>query len=169
MEQELLKQINNKERELNNLNSQYEEVLKTKEDKILKTAGFDKVIYLLNCEFESSSQRTPQYLKAHRIFKREFKKILKPICKEIEISKPNHFDISGFFKLNDNRIYYFSIGDLRWDKIFLIRIAKDFKDYTGGSNNFLSLENGFIENLLNKLESWKSFDKVEPKLIEVEI
>ncbi len=160
-EQELINQISNKERELNNLNSQYEEIQQNKEKAILKTDGFDKVIYLLNCEFESSSQRTPQYLKAHRTFKREFTKILKPLCKEIEISKPNHFDITGFFKLNDNRIYYFSIGDLRSDKVFLIRIAKDFKDYTGGSNNFLSLDENFIKNILSKLKDWKDFDKIE--------
>jgi len=137
-----------------------EDLEQKEEDKILITDGFDKVIYLLNCEFESSSQRTPEYLRAHRTFKREFSKILKPICKEILISKPNHFDISGFFKLNDDRIYYFSIGDLRNDKTFLIRIAKDFKDYTGGSNNFLSLDESFINNLLRKLDDWKSFDKV---------
>ena len=160
MEQELLNKINEKERELNNLNSQYEEVIKEKENKILKTSGFDKVIYLLNCEFESSSGRTEQYSKAHRIFKKEFTAILKPICKEILISKPNPFDITGFFKLNDDRIYWFSIGDLRWDKVFLIRTAKDFKDYTGGSNNFLSLNNNFIDNLLKKLEDWKNFDKI---------
>ena len=78
-EQELIQQISIKERELLNLNSQLEDLNKKEEDKILKTDGFDKVIYLLNCEFESSSQRTPEYLKAHRTFKREFSKILKPI------------------------------------------------------------------------------------------
>ena len=160
-ENEIIKQISEKERELLNLNSQLEDLKQKEEDKILKTDGFDKVIYLLNCEFESSSQRTPEYLKAHRTFKREFSKILKPICKEILINKPNHFDIGGFFKLNDDRVYYFSIGDLRWDKTFFIRIAKDFKDYTGGSNNFLSLDKSFINNLLNKLEQWKDFDKPE--------
>ena len=160
MKNELINAINEKENELLNLNCELDDLNQKEEETILKTSGFDKVIYLLNCEFESSSQRTPQYLKAHRIFKKEFTKILKPICDKIEISKPNHFDISGFFKLNDGRTYYFSIGDLRWDKIFLIRIAKDFKDYTGGSNNFLSLDNNFIEKLLRKLDYWKNFDKV---------
>ena len=160
MEQGLINKINNRTRELNNLNSQLEDLKQKKEDKILKTSGFDKVIYLLNSEFESSSQRTPEYLRVHRIFKKEFTTILKPICEEILISKPNHFDISGFFKLNDDRIYYFSISDLRWDKTFLIRTARDFKDYSGGSNNFINLDNNFIENLLNKLDNWKNFDKI---------
>ena len=83
-----------------------------------KNAGFKKVIDILNANFESSCSRTPQYLAAHATFKREFTKILKPICSEILIHKPNHFDISGFFKLNAGRIYYFSIGDLRMDKVF---------------------------------------------------
>jgi len=160
-QQQLLKQINEKERELNNLNSKLDDLKAKEKADILKGKGFDKVIWLLNQEFESSSQRTPEYLEAHRTFKREFTKILKPICKTILIDKPNHFDIDGFFELNDNRIYWFSIGDLRWDKIFLIRTAKDFKDYTGGSNNYLTLDNNFIENLLNKLNRWKDFDKIE--------
>jgi len=151
--------------DLINRNKQIDELkrkgLKQNEkEKVLKTNGFNKVIYLLNCDFESSSQRTTQYLEFHRTFKREFKKVLNPICNKIEISKPNHFDVSGFFQLKDNRIYYFSISDLRWNKTFLIRIAKDFKDYTGGSNNFINLDNNFIENLLNKLDNWKNFDKI---------
>ena len=161
MEQELLQKISEKERELNNLNSELEDLREKAKAEIMKGKGFDKVIWLLNQEFESSSQRTPQYLEAHRTFKREFSKILNPICKKIEISKPNHFDITGFFQLEDDRIYYFSVGDLRWDKVFLIRIAKDFKDYTGGSNNFLTLDNNFIDNLLKSLDRWKNYDRVK--------
>ena len=137
---------------MGNLNSQYEEIKEQEKKEVLKTKGFKKVLYLLNQEFESSSARTPQYLKFHRTFKREFKALLKPYTKEIEIGKPNHFDISGFFKLNDDRIYYFSLSDLRWSKdSLLIRTAKDFKDYTGGSNNSITLNEDFVNNLLNFL------------------
>ena len=111
-----------------------------------------ETIKQLKQEFISSGEKTQQYLNFHRLFKKEFKKLLNSYCKEILISKPNHFDISGFFKLNDDKIYYFSISDLRWSKdTMLIRTAKDFKDYTGGSNNFIKLDNGFKENLLNFL------------------
>lgn len=56
----------------------------------------------------------------------------------------NHFYISGFFelehKLNGNiQAFYFSIEDLRFNPTFLIRTAKDFNDYTGGNNCYLSL------------------------------
>jgi len=147
-------QIKQKERELNNLKDEYDKEMEIERKKILKSKleTMEKSLYLLNQEFESSGQRTPQYLEFHRTFKREFKALLKPYIKEIEIDKPNHFDISGFFKLNDDRIYYFSLSDLRWDKdSLLIRTAKDFKDYTGGSNNDITLNEDFVNNLLNFL------------------
>jgi len=151
-ELELLENIQQKEKELLNLNIEYEKVKEEKEKKVLKNKGFERTLFLLNQEFESSSSRTPQYLKAHRYFKKDFIDVLKPFCKDILIHKPNHFDITGFFELNDGRIYYFSIGDLRWDKTFLIRTAKDFKDYTGGSNNYIDLNNNFVENLLKYIK-----------------
>ena len=90
-----------------------------------------KSMILLEEKFVSSSIRTPQYLKFHRTFKRELRRLLDVHTKEIDIGKPNHFDISGFFKMNDDRIYYFSLGDLRWNKAnILISTAKDFRDFT---------------------------------------
>ena len=93
-------------------------------------------------EFESSCERTPEYREWHRIFKREFKAYLSSKgATNVEIGKPNHFDMSGFFTSKTGQIYYFSIGDLRWSKSqMLIRTAKDYKDYTGGSNGFASLK-----------------------------
>lgn len=113
----------------------------------------DTTLKLLQQEFVSYSTRTPQYLQFHRTFKREFKKLLAPYTKRIEISKPNHFDVSGFFEMDDGRIYYISLGDLRWNKdSLLIRTAKDFKDYTGGHNNFIRLDDGFAEELFSFLQ-----------------
>jgi len=152
---ELKKQIEQKERELNNLKDGYNKEIESEKKKVLKSKldNLEKSLYLLSFDFESSTQRTPQYLEFHRTFKREFKALLKPYIKEIEIGKPNHFDVTGFFKLNDDRIYYFSISDLRWSKdSLLIRTAKDFKDYTGGSNNNITLNKDFVNNLLKFLE-----------------
>ena len=143
MNQELVTQIEQKRRELNNLEYQYEKLQEEEKTKVLKSKseGFKKSFYLLGFEFESSSCRTPQYLEFHRTFKSEFKRFLKGLgVTEIEIGKPNHFDISGFFKYRE-QVYYFSISDLRWSKdSMLIRTAKDFKDYSGGSNDFISLD-----------------------------
>ena len=102
----------------------------------------DKTIYQgLTQKFESSSGRTPQYLAFHRLFKREFTAYLKECgAREIQFSKPNHFDATGFFTINDQP-YYFSLSDLRWSKdTLLIRTAKDYRDYHGGTNQFVRLD-----------------------------
>jgi hypothetical protein len=151
---ELTQQITQKEQELNNLKEQYNTEITAEKEKVLKSKseGMTKTLYLLSFDFESSTTRTPQYLEFCRVFKKEFKAVLKPYCKEILIHKPNHFDISGFFKLNDDRIFYFSISDLRWSKEnMLIRTAENFKDYSGGSNNNINLDKNFKDNLFNFL------------------
>jgi len=100
-----------------------------------------KALAMTKQDFESSSVQTEQYKVWHKLFSKEFKQFLNEKgAVAIEIAKPNHFDISGFFTMN-NRIYYFSIADLRWSKErMLIRTAKSYKDYTGGSNQFASLD-----------------------------
>ena len=99
-------------------------------------------IALTNEYFESSCYETPQYKTWYRTFKREFSKFLTDNgATNIQIGKPNHFDMSGFFTNHAGQIFYFSISDLRWSKdTMLVRTAKDYKDYTGGTNQFVSLK-----------------------------
>lgn len=108
-----------------------------------KVEGMAMALELTKEHFESSSEHTPEYLAWHRIFKREFTKFLQEHgCGEIKIGKPNHFDMSGFFTTSKVVIYYFSISDLRWSKgDMLIRTAEHYKDYTGGTNQSISLDN----------------------------
>ena len=67
-----------------------------------------------------------------------------------------HYYFSGFATKN-NKVIYFSISDVRHfpptggGADLLIRTAKDYKDYTGGSNNYSSLETEEIQELANKL------------------
>jgi len=99
-------------------------------------------IWATKGHFVSSCARTPEYLEWHRVFKRDFTKFLKSHddITEVVIGKPNHFDMSGFFRRGE-QWWYFSISDLRWSKeSMLIRTAKDTKDWTGGMNQFASLE-----------------------------
>ena len=157
-----------KEQELFNLKEQYDKQIEIEKEIVLgsKSEGISKSLYLLSFNFESSPIRTPQYLEFHRTFKREFTKILKPLTDEILFSKPNHFDVSGFFRLKaDLRwdrsgiIYYFNIGDLRWDKeAMLIRTAKSFEDYTGGRNNYINLDKNFVSNLYKFLKGELNYD-----------
>ena len=108
-----------------------------------------KSMKLIAEDFESSAYRTPQYLTFHRTFKREFTALLKPYISRIEFITPNHFDVAGFFEMNDGKIWYFSISDLRWSKgAMLIRTAKDFKDYTGGQNRYVNIGEDFAWNLI---------------------
>ena len=112
---------------------------------------------LLHAKYESSSSRTNQYLTFCRVFKRQFKKLLNETfdIEKIEISPANHFDQTGFFELKNGRTYYFSIGDLRWNKCFMIRTAINFEDYTGGINQNCSVEDfeSFISDLKNIVDN----------------
>ena len=91
--------------------------------------------------FESSCFRTPEYLSWHRTFKRAFTKFLtERSITDIEFSKPNHFDMSGFFRAPNRQLYYFRISDIRWSKKdMLVRTAQHNKDWTGGHNHFVPL------------------------------
>lgn len=100
----------------------------------------NKAIKATQQEFESSCSKTPEYLAWHKLFKKEFTKFLtEHNATQIEIGKPNHFDMSGFFTIN-GQAWYFLINDLRgFEENMLIRTAKNYKDYTGGINQYISL------------------------------
>lgn len=107
-------------------------------------------------EFESSSGRTPEYLEWHRLFKREFTKFLKDEgITEISIGKPNHFDMYGFFTDQRGQPWYFSVGDIRWSKDnMMVRTARDYKDFTGGRNQYVSLAN--VEKFTEQFHTLKT-------------
>lgn len=109
----------------------------------------EKIIQALQQTFESSSSRTQQYLDFHKLFDDEFTKVLAKLnCVAILISAPNHFDVSGFFTSSSDQIWYFNLSDLRWSKDkLLIRTATHYKDYTGGSNEYIKFDKNFISNL----------------------
>jgi hypothetical protein len=96
-------------------------------------------------EFESACSRTPEYLAWHRLFKREFTALLLSEgvrAANIEIRKPNHFDMSGFFTVN-YQTWWFRVEDIRWSKDrMLIRTAQSNRDYTGGMNQWIPLNEG---------------------------
>ena len=152
-EQRILLKIEEHKTAIHSLECEKERVRAEEMQRVFKSAkGMDKSLFLLKREFVSSCGTTPEYLQFHRTFKREIKAILKPYCEKVEIGKPNHFDLTGFIQLKDNRIYYISVGDIRWSKEnMLIRTAESFKDYTGGSNNAIGLDKDFIDNLLRFL------------------
>jgi hypothetical protein len=141
--------------EINKIDSQIETLLVQKES--IKASNFKKAssnwFDLLQIEYESSSSKTPEYLVFCRVFKKQFTKLLKGNFEihKIDYGKSQcHFGFSGFFQLVNGQIWYFSIGDLRWDKSFLIRKADSFTDYTGKTNQFCETK-ADLERFINDL------------------
>lgn len=91
-------------------------------------------------------------------FYRAFKNYLKRSLPEAEIIgfKPNHYDASGFIKINNRYIYISHCIDRYKKRVdfnetgaangVLIRTAINDHDYTGGNNNFTSIYN-LVEDL----------------------
>lgn len=113
---------------------------------------------LLNMNFESSSGTTPEFLEFFKTFKREFTKELKSIgAIDIKFRK-GHFYVNGFFTVNGQAMY-FSLSDVRDFKYsrtadpyscmtkLLYRTAKDYKDFTGGHNQYVSIESGMCSKM----------------------
>lgn len=105
-----------------------------------------KSLQLLRKGFESSSGTTPEFLSFFRTFKSELTKILTDKgCTKIEIGK-GHFYVSGFFTAPSGQVYYISLPDVRGNvNSMMYRTAQHYKDYTGGSNQWIDLND--VENI----------------------
>jgi len=100
----------------------------------------------LNGSFETNENETGYDMKKFkstvRKMKNELTKEFGDVIENVKLSA-GFFHMSGFFtRKRDNQVMYISIGDVRhgFAGTMLIRTAKDYKDYTGGSNNFMALE-----------------------------
>lgn len=106
---------------------------------------------LLNTEFESSSRPTQQFKDFVKVFKTEFKKELTRVgATNIEFGV-GHFDINGFFDIN-GKLFYFSLGDVRGmnykDSVSMMyRTAQHRKDWTGGTNQWVTIEDGMADRM----------------------
>lgn len=108
----------------------------------------NKTISKINHGFENTSGKTPEFTAFCRTFKLEFKKLLNTLgCVDLECFN-GHFYISGFFNSAYGQLWYFSLGDVRLMKrpIMLVRTAQHRKDYTGGTNMWVNLDE-LAENL----------------------
>ncbi len=75
-----------------------------------------------------------------RKFKNELTKQLHGIGATITEFSVGHYYVSGFFRI-EGKCYYFSISDVRHFELkqMLWRTAKDEKDFTGGQNRYVQL------------------------------
>lgn len=104
--------------------------------------------------FESSSGLTEEFAQFAKDFKKYIKDNIPTNGAELVAFNRGHFCCSGFIKRGE-KFVYFSIGDVRGNdswKNFLIRTAKSATDYTGGSNDWTSIENfkHNVDKLLNQ-------------------
>jgi hypothetical protein len=79
-----------------------------------------------------------------RKMKRKISKILKDKgCTDIKMSMQFYY-FYGFFTSPSGQVYYFSQSDVRHfpdeHKRLLIRTAKDYKDFTGGPNQYCEID-----------------------------
>lgn len=71
-----------------------------------------------------------------------------------------YYYFSGFATNPENEnVIYFSISDVRHfnDNTIMIRSAKDYKDFSGGTNNFCELNINAIQKLAKKVSEPKFF------------
>jgi hypothetical protein len=155
-----MKAIENKIKQLKNLDIQieylnYEKAKLEKEISSDDENDADELSMWLNYTFESSSGLTEEFAD----FYKDVKKYINQQCSnkfEIVLNR-NHFDFSGFLKnKKTGKFVYFSASDVRhfqddWYNSLLIRTASDQSDYTGGNNNFISIEQ-LREKALNLTE-----------------
>jgi hypothetical protein len=106
-----------------------------------------KSIALLRKGFESSSFTTPEFSSFFKTFKSEFTKELTNLGATNITFNKGHFYLFGFFTI-DTQAYYFSLSDVRSQPTELLyRTAKHYKDYTGGSNMYVTIELNMFANM----------------------
>lgn len=107
-----------------------------------------------NWEFSSGSTIGEDFRAFARLFKRWLQGNI-PEGAEIEVLKRGHYYMSGFVK-REGKYVYFNVGDVRfthsWATNILVRTAKSNTDWTGGMNQYTTLDrfSTDVDILLNR-------------------
>lgn len=110
--------------------------------------------------FETGVWDTCKFEKFTKEFKTALTKDVKMFFPDFKVLRcfSNCFEISGFLSRADGKIFYFNIGDVRWntfgnwDEEVLYRAAKDEKDYHGGINRRTGIDT-LLENIATSRDS----------------
>jgi len=112
----------------------------------------DELRKLVECGEEclgTGSRNTAEFKSFARKFNNRLKKQFSSIGGRDYKGSVGHFYISGFVDVQ-GETYYFSISDVRngfgANTDILVRTAKDRKDFTGGANHFIPMDNNFAKN-----------------------
>jgi len=101
----------------------------------------------------TNSKHDPEFSTFKRLFRKGLTKELYKIGATNIVFSYGHYYISGFFTMN-TQAYYFSLSDVRHGFVFnrngeaeiMYRTAKNYKDYTGGGNQWLLIEEDMFVN-----------------------
>lgn len=96
-----------------------------------------KNIIVIHGSFEQSGYNSEEFKDFAKTFKKEFGAELKKCGAELAKFSVGHFYLSGFYKKGE-QLFYFSWHN--GDEQLLYRTAKDEKDFTGGSNKYVRIE-----------------------------
>jgi len=111
-----------------------------------RTTVFKKLFDWKGNSFESSCYRTPEFMAFARMLRAHINKQAKENGLDVISFSTGHFYCSGFFKnKNTGKFAYFSISDVRycqdgWINDVLLRTAQHEKDYTGGRNQSVNIQ-----------------------------
>jgi hypothetical protein len=96
----------------------------------------------INHQFESSCDRTPEYVAFEKLCKKELKAQCKKAGFNLHKFYPNHFEWTAVLE-KDGKFIYVSLSDVRywdWYNDVLIRTMAHAEDWRGGSNNKCSFD-----------------------------
>lgn len=100
--------------------------------------------------FGSSTRNSPAFDVFYKSFKSKLTKQLREVgASDITFSK-GHFYLSGFFTMPNGQAWYFSLSDVRsnWGTPQLLyRTATSYKDYTGGSNQYVNISEDMVKQM----------------------
>ncbi len=106
-------------------------------------------------QFGGGTHTTPAFDSYVRKTRNEFKKVFSDIASKIKI-RGGHFYWSGFLtRKRDGLVVYFCVSDVRFsrEQPMMVRTAKNYKDYTGGHNQWVNIDADFEENFRRKINS----------------
>lgn len=112
-----------------------------------------KTLALLRNGFESASYKTAEFIAFCRTFKSEFSKELKSIGASDLDFRNGHFEIYGNYTLN-GQPHYFMLSDVRFfgsEERIMYRTCDHYKDYTGGYNRYVQIEEGMGQEMNTSL------------------
>jgi hypothetical protein len=115
--------------------------------------NMNQIAARMSSGFESSTGPTPEFKAFSSGFKSAMTKELKAVGATLEAFRRGHFECTGFYKLANGRLGYFSTSDVRGSitgNRLMFRSVANLKSSTStsGGNQWTPIENGLGESLI---------------------